>query len=37
MRREWNYDLLIPLFKASGLENLEYFKEIIRSLEKVVA
>jgi len=37
MRHKWNYELLIPLFLASGLDNLEYFKRIIRSLERVLA
>jgi len=34
-RRKWNYTWLIPLFEASGLRSIEYFKRIIRRLEKL--
>jgi hypothetical protein len=36
MRRHWNYSLLVPLFEASGLTSIEYFKQMIRRLERDV-
>jgi len=26
---KWDYDILIPLFEASGLKSLKHFKKII--------
>jgi len=35
-RKRWDYTVLIPLFKASGLKSLDYFKKMIRDLERVI-
>jgi len=35
-RKKWRYDLLIPIFRESGLENIEHFKRIIKDLEKAL-
>ena len=36
MRRKWNRVLLERLFRASGLSSIEYFKRVIRRLERDV-